>query len=230
MSLARQASGGPSSASACHASSGPSSTSASLPAPPPPSPHPEHPAASRSSSSPPPAATQRAPGRVVELSGDLVQAALNKEISYIAHQCNCVSLRARGLAEAIFEMFPSTDIYKERKEPDKAGSIIIRGKVINMLAQIHIGPHTVAESEAMRLHWFRSCLEKMKEELPATTKSVAFPYKIGCGLANGYWPHYLEALKEFAAVVPYYVYVIKVGGAGKRVDCFFFMEQKHVLL
>jgi len=223
-----------------HASGGPSSTSSSLRAPPPPSPHPEHPAASRSfssSSSPTAAATQpvqRAPGRLVDLSGDLIQAALNKEISFIAHQCNCVTLRARGLAEAIFETFPSADIYKNRKEADKAGTIIIRGKVINMLAQVYPGPPTTSESEAMRLHWFKACLEKMKEELdPTTTKSVAFPYKIGCGLAKGYWPHYRQALKEFVVAVPYYVYVIKVIRDGKkgggRLDCLFLLGQKHVL-
>ena len=213
------------------ASDNPFSSSSSLRAPPPPSPLPEHPAASRffssssSSSSHTAAATQptqRVPGRLVELSGDLVQAALNKEISYIAHQCNCVTLRARGLAEAIFGTFPSADIYKNRKEAVKAGSIIIRGKVINMLAQVYPGPPTTSESEAMRMHWFRACLEKMKEELdPGTTNSVAFPYKIGCGLAKGYWPHYHQALKEFAETVPYYVYVIKVRGKERRVErCF----------
>jgi len=77
-------------------------------------------------------------------------------------------------------------------------------------------------------------LEKMKEELdPTTTKSVAFPYKIGCGLAKGYWPHYRQALKEFVVAVPYYVYVIKVIRGGKkgggRLDCLFLLGQKHVL-
>lgn len=151
------------------------------------------------------------PGRVVELGGDVVQAVLNKEISYIAHQCDCVTLCARGLAEAIFEMYPSADIYRNRKEPDKAGTILIRGKVINMLAQVYPGAPTVVESEAMRLHWFRACLKEMRDILdPATTKSVAFPKNIGCGLAKGHWPHYHQALKEFARAVPYYVYVIKV--------------------
>jgi hypothetical protein len=172
---------------------------------------------------------------LVELTGDLVQAALNKEISYCAHQCNCVTVRARGLAEAIFDTFPSADIYKDRNEPDLAGTIKIRGKVINMLAQVYPGPPSVSESEAMRLHWFRACLEKIKEELdPATTKSVAFPYKIGCGLAKGYWPHYHQALKEFAEAVPFYVYVIKVRKVGlergkRRVEPFS-RGQQHIFL
>ncbi|CAJ1355695.1 unnamed protein product [Effrenium voratum] len=56
----------------------------------------------------------------------------------------------------------------------------------------------VVDDERQRLEWFKAGLQRIAE-LPV--ESIAFPYQIGCGLAGGRWPSYLEALEEFAAKV-----------------------------
>jgi hypothetical protein len=142
--------------------------------------------------------------------GDLCVAAQHPKISYIAHQCNCTTRVAQGLAKQIFDTFPSANVYKSL-EDDRAGTVKIRGKICNLFAQYNPGKPTASESSQMRLLWFKKCLRLLRDELdPATTKSIAFPYRIGCGLAGGHWPHYRAALQEFAEQVDFYVYIFQV--------------------
>ena len=52
---------------------------------------------------------------------------LESDSTYIAHQCNCVSTSALGLAEKIFKKYPYSDVYarpvKVNKKQDKLGYI-----------------------------------------------------------------------------------------------------------
>jgi len=75
------------------------------------------------------------------VSGDLL---LSPE-KYIAHQCNCVTQASAGTAKAIFDKYPHSNTYAERKSPDTMGTIKILGNgqderfVINMFAQYYPG-------------------------------------------------------------------------------------------
>ena len=97
------------------------------------------------------------------------------ETKYIAHQCNCLTLRGGHLARAMFQEFPFADIYKSRtrvndwtQSRDKPGSIIIRGNgdderyVINMIAQVFPGkaryPQSRADGWEARREYFQLCL------------------------------------------------------------------------
>lgn len=120
---------------------------------------------------------------------------------YICHQCNCVTNNPKGLATLIFERFPEADIYTTRTKPDNPGKIIVRGKVINMLAQRYPGkPRYQNDTKIDRINWFKQCLKQIGELNNIT--NVAFPFRIGCGLAGGDWDHYSKELEKFANRFP----------------------------
>lgn len=56
------------------------------------------------------------------------------------------------------------------------------------------------DTAAARLGYFRQALDKLRAVVG--DGSVAFPYKIGCGLGGGDWAQYEAALREFAQAVP----------------------------
>jgi O-acetyl-ADP-ribose deacetylase (regulator of RNase III) len=58
----------------------------------------------------------RTPGYEV-IDGNL----LDFHASYIAHQCNCTSKGAKGLAKDLFAKFPQANVYARRKSPSSPG-------------------------------------------------------------------------------------------------------------
>lgn len=145
------------------------------------------------------------------VTGDITEA--NEK--YIVHQCNCVTKRAKGLAQSIFDKYPYSNTYKLRVGPqlDRPGTIQIRGNgtsqryVINLMGQVKGGkPKDPNDTAQKRLQYFRAGLQQIAK-IPDLT-SIAFPYNIGCGLAGGNWESYQAELEEFAihANVPVVIY------------------------
>lgn len=133
--------------------------------------------------------------------GNLVADA--ERYQYIAHQCNCLSNRASGIARAIFEKYPHSDVYAGRKHRDRPGTIKIMTKegspsVINMFAQYYPGGQRgyKNDSEQLRERWFAECLVRISK-IPGIHE-VAFPHGIGCGVAQGNWERYESMLRAFA--------------------------------
>jgi O-acetyl-ADP-ribose deacetylase (regulator of RNase III) len=133
---------------------------------------------------------------------------LNATEQYIAHQCNCVSQGAGGIAKVIFAKYPYSNTYANRIEPNKLGTIDVLGNgqderlVINMYSQYYPGgcwDDMPEDSYEIRQKAFHACLTKIAK-LP-DLKSIAFPFKIGCGIANGNWEWYLGTLNNFTAYV-----------------------------
>lgn len=124
----------------------------------------------------------------------------------IAHQCNCRSSRAAGIARSIFRHHPEADTYAKGGEPREPGSITVHDgdgerSVINMYAQLGPGrPREPSDSFTQRLVWFRQCLAALGRT--PGLRSVAFPYLIGCGMGGGNWEDYEAALRDFAASLP----------------------------
>lgn len=138
------------------------------------------------------------------ISGNLLE---SKE-KYIAHQCNCVSTYAAGLAKQIFDEFPYANIYKKRLlsgKVDGMGNIIVCGDgetkryVINMLAQFYPGKPKYQNSKKdgylAREKAFADCLTQISAI--SEIKSIAFPYNIGCNLAGGDWETYYNMIESF---------------------------------
>lgn len=149
-------------------------------------------------------------GTLIEVEGDLLDATED----LIAHQANCVTHRARGLAHSLFSRFPHSDIYsaaaRQRRgtlNGDTPGTVAISGElgnhaprgVAHLFGQRAPGRAWGGE-EWQRLAWFRAALEDLGRQ-PGLT-SVAFPERIGCGMAGGDWSAYRAALASFAAEHP----------------------------
>ena len=152
------------------------------------------------------------------IDGDLLEA---KE-KYIVHQTNCVSSIASGLAYHLFKKYPYADVYSERlnsnyysygsdivTKKDIPGTILIRGNgkdkryVINLMGQYYPGLPNMSkdhmDNEDHRRQYFYQCLVKISQ-IPEL-ESIAFPYKIGCGLAGGDFKVYFNILKNFSNYV-----------------------------
>jgi len=132
---------------------------------------------------------------------------------FIVHQCNCVTIRGAGLANAIFGRFPWADVYSEREDLEPPlvgqmpGDIEIRGNgederfVIALYGQFYGGGYAISprqiDNRLSRREMFSSGLSKIKA-IP-DLESIAFPWQIGCGIAGGDWEGWYEpAIEEFA--------------------------------
>ena len=167
----------------------------------------------------------------VSLEGGLLNDYILLTVEGICQQLNCVGCDGMGLAEAVEKKLPYGCSYQNRRrqrsgnfaiQEDRAtpGTIDVRrppgdeanedGKpiVINLFAQWELGPAEKFDrvrpappddSEATRQGWFRECLNAMSK---LKLKSIAFPYKIGCGLAGGNWMEYEDMIQKFACDNP----------------------------
>jgi O-acetyl-ADP-ribose deacetylase (regulator of RNase III) len=128
---------------------------------------------------------------------------------FIAHQTNCLSTNASGIAKEIFKRYPYSDAYTNRKVYSEPGTIQICGDgliqrgIINMFAQYYPGGQRNDEmdSEQLRKQWFHQCLVEIAK-IP-DLHSIAFPFFIGCGLAEGDWDWYSRQLDKFSTNVHY---------------------------
>jgi hypothetical protein len=149
---------------------------------------------------------------LTEISGNLLEATEQ----YIVQQCCCTAVKAHGLSDVIARVL-GVNVYAIRRREgrknlavpaDRAvpGTIRVEKNVINLFGPFAMGKpgayHTdlgVPDSAADRVRYFREGLDAIRQLAPA---SVAFPYRIGCGLAGGNWTVYRGMLEEFAAANP----------------------------
>ena len=118
----------------------------------------------------------------------------------ICHQINPFAMGA-GLALAIRKRFPKVYdefLHRKRTDPLDLGDVLfvqVTGDlwVANMCAQ-----HTFGRDRS-RVYTdypaFQECLKAIDYHAIKKEKKVYFPYKIGCGLANGDWSlisHFIE--------------------------------------
>lgn len=144
---------------------------------------------------------------IKNITGDLLEA---KE-KYIVHQTNCVSQGgAAGLAYYLFKKFTYANVYESRKTPDVPGTIIISGSgedvgeryIVNLMGQLYPGGFEnefPEDSEITRRKFFHQGLIRLAK-VP-NLESVAFPFKIGCGIAGGNWEWYLGTITNFAKYI-----------------------------
>jgi O-acetyl-ADP-ribose deacetylase (regulator of RNase III) len=149
------------------------------------------------------------------VTGDLFEA---KE-KYIAHVTNCVSITsAKGIAKDIFDKFPYADCYATRTEASKAGTIDIMGDgkdnryIINMHAIVYPGrarfPLSSLDGLAARQKYFYHCL--LRAAKIEGLESIAFPWRVGAGLAGGDFEYYLGTVRNFADYVEENGVVVKI--------------------
>lgn len=132
------------------------------------------------------------------IEGDIFE----QKLDVIAHQCNCTSTTAKGIALDINIKFPFANIYSKRVGTDQPGKCILRTDgdimIACLLAQYGPGKPTINDNAEQRLSWFCYALNDMAKQLGNKKISIGFPFNIGCGLAGGKWIDYLDAIKKFA--------------------------------
>lgn len=133
----------------------------------------------------------------------------------IVHQCNTVSTEAKGLAAAVFDRWPQTNLYIPGNSGRAPGKMQITNVdenlfVCNLYAQRYPGKPVEYETAVSRVKWFRDATFQLKkwvdENAPAT---VYFPFGIGCGFAGGNHETYMDMILEFAENVNCNVVIVK---------------------
>lgn len=130
---------------------------------------------------------------------------LSSNEQYVAHQCNCVTSYAAGLAKLIFTKWSYSDCYMIRWENDVPGTIDIRGNgkenryIINMFGQYNPGKPQEEDDPKdgfqARKKYFIDCMKLIGDLKP---QSVALPWAVGCGLAGGDINFYNKVIDKFA--------------------------------
>jgi O-acetyl-ADP-ribose deacetylase (regulator of RNase III) len=145
---------------------------------------------------------------------------LKAKETYLVQQCNCLTVTSHGLSKTLAKTYSWGDPYRNRKslnyrncavpeDRDKPGTIKILQSpdntkaIICMFAQWAPGkpqryksyPDIEMDTYSNRQKWFQECLERV-EKINVT--ELAFPWKIGCGLAGGNWNKYYNMIKAFS--------------------------------
>ena len=148
--------------------------------------------------------------------GDLLEAIED----YIVQQCCCTACRPHGLSKAIADRFPHGNVYAKRKpvaprrntacpeDRPQPGTTLIVGNGTNeryiacLFGQMAMGlpgkyeAFGIPDKGTDREKYFSQSLEHLSKQIPASS-TLAFPYKIGCGLAGGNWSNYEKILTEW---------------------------------
>ena len=120
---------------------------------------------------------------------------LNAKEDYICHQVNCAGVMGAGLALQIKNKYPL--VYKKYRyaclnaTKDLLGCVQIIDNVVNIFGQRSYGVH----SRQTDYNALRTAFTKLHNKLPIE-KSLAFPYKFGCGLAGGDWSVVYNLIEE----------------------------------
>lgn len=151
---------------------------------------------------------------------------------YIVHQCCCTACRPHGLSATLAAAFPYSNIYSLRRpikpgynfavaaDRSTPGTAMIVGNgtatqryVAALFGQVAMGKPGrynsggLPDTPADRQMYFKSALDDLAKQIPPTA-SLAFPYKIGCGLAGGDWATYSAMLETYAADHPEFKIVL----------------------
>ena len=131
---------------------------------------------------------------------------LDAKENLICHQVNCRGVMGAGLAKDIKYRYPKVynnyrslfgDPYIETSA--FLGEVqyveIEKDKYIcNLFGQDYYGNNPFITYTSYKA--LRSCLEKVKDVAIEHNYSIALPYKIGCGKANGSWVEVLNIIEE----------------------------------
>lgn len=144
---------------------------------------------------------------------------------YIVQQCCCTACKPHGLSAALAAAFPHGNAYASRQPVKKGGNtatednrpkpgtIQILGNgsdqryVACLFAQYAMGKPGIynsfgnPDSASDRQRYFTESLEALAAAIPSHA-SLAFPYRIGCGLAGGNWSVYQDILKTWVTRHP----------------------------
>lgn len=132
------------------------------------------------------------------IQGDLMKA----EEDILGHQVNCQGVMGSGIAKILRDtypnLYPSYKQFCENYAPEellgKCQIVTTDSKyVANIFGQLKYGRQKIRYTDYDAL---RDSLRILKDYAMKHNLSVALPYNIGCGLANGEWSMVEEILEE----------------------------------
>jgi O-acetyl-ADP-ribose deacetylase (regulator of RNase III) len=138
--------------------------------------------------------------------GDLINAAVDGEVSVIAHCANCFNTMKSGIAPQIVSMFPEAgEVDQETIKGDKrklgmataAYDEFHKVLVVNLYGQYNYGytkGNTYVDYEALRRS-FGAMVSYIEECYPFCKVPIGLP-KLGSGLAQGDWNLIEQIIKE----------------------------------
>lgn len=139
---------------------------------------------------------------------------LDSDCNFICHQVNCQGRMASGIAKQIRDRWPEVYTnYARIVTTHMLGKVQIlyiedanipRQCVVNMFSQENYG-YDGARYTSYDAFW--NCLNELKDQIPEGA-TIAFPYKIGCGLGGANW----EIIEKMIEVVfkDYGVFIYKL--------------------
>ena len=139
---------------------------------------------------------------------------LDSDCNFICHQVNCQGKMGSGVAKQIRDRWPEvyTNYVKiaNSKMLGKVQVLSIENAnipfqyVVNVFAQEFYG---YDGKRYTSYDAFQSCLEDLKNQIPRRA-TIAFPYKIGCGLGGANW----EIIEKMIDIVfkDYGVFIYKL--------------------
>ena len=139
---------------------------------------------------------------------------LDSDCNFICHQVNCQGKMGSGVAKQIRARWPEVySNYIRVANSKMLGKVQIlyiedanipRQCVVNMFSQENYG-YDRARYTSYDAFW--NCLNELKNQIPKGT-TIAFPYKIGCGLGGADW----EIIEKMIDVVfkDYGVFIYKL--------------------
>jgi len=124
---------------------------------------------------------------------------LDAPADIIAQCCNCFNTMGAGVAAAIAQEYPeAVEADNETKKGDKSklGSLSLcvvkdptthKNQAIKAIANLYGQFGFARDNRAVNYEAMYSALVEFRDKLKPAVKTVAFPYKMGCGLAGGDW-------------------------------------------
>lgn len=126
---------------------------------------------------------------VIEITGD----ALTTDADVLLHQVNLQGYMGGGIARQIAIHFPKVEKdYMNYKNKSL-------GEVVFVKTDKYVVGNCFSQKENFDTDYeaLKACLDKVVDYLKENNlKSVAIPYKYGCGIANGDWDTVYDIFKE----------------------------------
>ena len=117
----------------------------------------------------------------------------------IVHQVNCQGVMGGGLAKQIAIKYPNTEKkYKKICENAKYNYEILKGFTYLTTEEKHSICNMFSQKTNFDTDYetLEKGLTNIKEHCKQTKRTIAIPYKIGCGIANGDWNIVYKIIEE----------------------------------
>lgn len=160
---------------------------------------------------------------------------LDTDAPYIMHQCDCVTVRATGLAKEIKDRFLHGDVYGARRaQPHRNCAVPMDRAMPGTIEFIGHGPSIIAifgqhlpgkpgehvmsypddgykDDAKAREAAFARCMSRLVKHFSGRdfhNITIACPYGIGCGSVGGDWEKYLAMLEIANTQLPQNVRIV----------------------